>query len=178
MNEIGTACRMFLTERVSIVKIIVHDLSIEKQIVMEVDKTIHITLDSGQPDEYTTTEPTTVSIGGHRFYLPENLKLEAATPGSYYIIPLDGQFSYFGVIISGAAFIYSNGLLEGNLGDDVLLDVIDHPKMKTVIARKGKEIVITSDGILRCEVDDLSENTQPGQKYLLIRDLKKQPIHP
>jgi hypothetical protein len=145
---------------------------------MSENKTIHITLDSGQPDEYTTKEPTTVSIGGHRFCLPENLKLEAATPGSYYIIPLDGQFCYYGVIINGAAFIYSNGVLEGNLGDEVLLDVIDHPKMKTIKASKGKEIEITSDGILSCEAYDLTENIQPGQKYLLKRDLKKQPILP
>ena len=82
------------------------------------------------------------------------------------------------MIINGAAFIYSNGVLEGNLGDEVLLDVIDHPKMKTVKASKGKEIEITSDGILRCEAYDLSENIQPGQKYLLKRDLKKQPILP
>lgn len=189
MDEIGIAMqvakkntpritRMFLSETISIVKIIVHDLSITKPTVMEENKIIHLTLDSGKPDEYTTKEPTIVSIGGHQFCLPKNLKLEAATPGSYYIIPLSGQFSYYGVIISGAAFIYSNGELEGNLGDEVLFDVIGHPKMKTAKASKGKEIVITSEGILKCEVDDLTENIQHGEKYLLIRDLKKQPTHP
>jgi len=142
------------------------------------NKTTHITLDSGQPDEYTTKESTIVSIGGHSLNLPANLQLETFTPGSYYITPLDGKFSYFGVIISGSAFIYTSGIFVGNLGEEILLDVIDHPKMKTVKASKGKEVEITSDGILRCKVYDLTENSQPGQKYLLQRDLKKQPIHP
>jgi hypothetical protein len=44
-------------------------------------------------------------------------------------------------------------------------------------AGKGKEVEITVDGIIRCEVYDLSEDIKTVQKFEFRRDLKEKPNH-
>ena len=145
---------------------------------MKESKKSQLSIDFSQLDGFFSNDPVTVSLGGQKIDLPGKLQFEESFSGSYYIKHADGQFKYFGVIISRGAFLYPDGTLKGSLGEDIQLNATDHPKLSTVTAKKGKEVEITSDGIIRCEVYDLSEGMQPGPKYELRRDLKEQPNNP